>query len=301
MSQVPGWIRTSALAAVFVAVAFAPAVFARGAKGGHSGGGHARAAHAAPRPHPANHMPKAPHPAKSNQAKPHQAKPNQAKSNAVKPNQAKPNAVKPNQAKSNVVKPNQAMSHRTRTNQATTSGTTTNGTTTNTNVNSQNVNRRSGTYRRPPRRYAMPYRGAYRGNRYAGTNRYNRAIISKLRSAHSTLARIDHDYQGHRVRAMHSIRSAIRQWSHSSSRRSYGYRSSGIRTNRAGTGTGTGRRGRMSQAQSDSRMRRALGILQMVGSHMMNNSGSTSHVPGTGACPEGGQRVRASRCGSPVE
>ena len=44
----------------------------------------------------------------------------------------------------------------------------------------------------------------------------NRAIVSRLRSVHASLARVDHDYQGHRVRAMHAISMAIRQLSHRS-------------------------------------------------------------------------------------
>ena len=50
----------------------------------------------------------------------------------------------------------------------------------------------------------------------AGRRAINRAIVSRLRSVHTSLARIDHDYQGHRVRAMHAISMAIRQLSHRS-------------------------------------------------------------------------------------
>ena len=51
---------------------------------------------------------------------------------------------------------------------------------------------------------------------YGRSQGNNRAIVSRLRSVHSSLARLDHDYNGHRVRAMHSISMAIRQLSHRS-------------------------------------------------------------------------------------
>ena len=77
---------------------------------------------------------------------------------------------------------------------------------------------------------AYGYGSGYRNRRYGQSYGYgrsqgnNRAIIGRLRSVHSSLARIDHDYRGHRVRAMHSISMAIRQLSH----RSMGYGSSGF-------------------------------------------------------------------------
>ena len=69
---------------------------------------------------------------------------------------------------------------------------------------------------------AYGYGNGYRNRRYGGGYGYgrsqgnNRAVVSRLRSVHASLARIDHDYQGHRVRAMHAISMAIRQLSHRS-------------------------------------------------------------------------------------
>ena len=66
--------------------------------------------------------------------------------------------------------------------------------------------------------YGSGYRNRYYGRRYGygRSQGSNRAIISRLRSVQMQLARIDHDYQGHRVRAMHQVSMAIRQLSHRS-------------------------------------------------------------------------------------
>ena len=69
---------------------------------------------------------------------------------------------------------------------------------------------------------AYGYGSGYRNRRYGSGYGYgrsqgnNRAIVARLRSVHASLARIDHDYQGHRVQAMHAISMAIRQLSHRS-------------------------------------------------------------------------------------
>ncbi len=89
--------------------------------------------------------------------------------------------------------------------------------------------------------YGSGYRNRYYGGRYGygRSQGNNRAIISRLRSVHRSLARIDHDYQGHRVRAMHAISMAVRQLSHRSMVYSGVGFSSGM-NNGAGTGMGTG-------------------------------------------------------------
>ena len=129
----------------------------------------------------------------------------------------------------------------------------------------------------------MPYRHrASYGRRNYGVNRYNGAIASRLRSAYSTLARADHDYKGHRVQAMRSVRSAIRSLSYSSSR-GYGMSMTGFqRNNLTGNGNlnlkgnGGRRQGqRLTQAQSDSLMRRAGHTLQLVSSHIANQGGNS--------------------------
>jgi hypothetical protein len=128
--------------------------------------------------------------------------------------------------------------------------------------------------------------------------------VARLRAVHASLARIDHDYQGHRIRAMHSIAMAVRQLSH----RSMVYRGvgfapgmangnglgarggAGVGANnrlgvgagaRANNGLGVGARGRqpMSQAQSDARMAQSLRVLQGLNMQLSNQGYNT---PGNG-------------------
>jgi hypothetical protein len=143
---------------------------------------------------------------------------------------------------------------------------------------------------------AYGYGSGYRNRYYGGGYGYgrsqgnNRAIVARLRSVRMSLARIDHDYQGHRVRAMHSISMAVRQLSH----RSMVYSGVGFTpgmNNGSGAGMGGGmgrgmrqnglggggRRGQvMSQAQSDARMSQALRNLQGIGMQLNNQGNSTT-------------------------
>jgi hypothetical protein len=101
------------------------------------------------------------------------------------------------------------------------------------------------------------------------------------------LARIDHDYQGHRVRAMHSVAMAIRQLSHRSMiYRGVGFapgmnggrgigRGMGMENGAGRGGLAGGGAGRMTQAQSDMRMSHALRTLQGVGMQLGSQGGST--------------------------
>jgi hypothetical protein len=114
------------------------------------------------------------------------------------------------------------------------------------------------------------YRGLYAYGRFQGVSR---ALVARLRSVHASLARIDRDYQGHRVQAMQAIAMGVRQLSHGSM--SMGYRTMGFArggTNRlalgmrrVGLGPGGASRGPlMPQAVSDARMGRALRTLQGI-------------------------------------
>jgi hypothetical protein len=133
--------------------------------------------------------------------------------------------------------------------------------------------------------YGSGYRNRYYGGRYGygRSQGNNRAIISRLRSAQISLARIDHDYQGHRVRAMHAISMAIRQLSHRSMIYSNTGFASGInnggamgrRMGQNGIGAGQNRGQVMSQAQSDSRMSQVLRNLQGVGMQLSNQGSYT--------------------------
>ncbi len=145
--------------------------------------------------------------------------------------------------------------------------------------------------------YGSGYRNRYYGRRYGygRSQGNNRAIVSRLRSVQMQLARIDHDYQGHRVRAMHQVSMAIRQLSH----RSMIYSGVGFApgtNNGMGMGMGMGRggmggraglgnaggnggrggAGRMSQAQSDARMSHSLRTLQGVNMQLGSQASSSN-------------------------
>jgi hypothetical protein len=143
---------------------------------------------------------------------------------------------------------------------------------------------------------AYGYGNGYRNRRYGGGYGYgrsqgnNRAVIGQLRSVRASLARIDHDYQGHRVRAMRAVSMAIRQLSHRSMMSGgvgLAGMNNGMNNGRAGmgmrqgggVGAGAGRRQPMSQAQSDARMSRDLRILQGVN---MQLSGQGNGYSGSG-------------------
>ena len=136
--------------------------------------------------------------------------------------------------------------------------------------------------------YGRGYRNRSYGSRYGygRSQGNNRALVSRLRAVHSSLARIDHDYQGHRVRAMHAISMAVRQLAHrsmgSNNMRNMGFASGvnnrqamGMRRGGLGAGAGAGRRQPMTQAQSDSRMSQDLRVLQGINMQLSNQGNST--------------------------
>lgn len=166
--------------------------------------------------------------------------------------------------------------------------------------------------------YGYGYRNRSYGRSYGygRSQGYDRSIAYRLRSVHSNLARVDHDYQGHRVRAMHSIAMAVRQLTH----RSMVYSGVGfapgqnmnmnnamamrtMRQNGAnglngangvngvaanglgaraglnagnGVGAGAGGRHRMPQAQSDARISRAVRTLNGINMQLANRSNVTT-------------------------
>lgn len=144
-----------------------------------------------------------------------------------------------------------------------------------------------------PNRYGVRrYRGNSYANRYASSNRNIRIIVSRLRSTHHALTGLDHDYQGHRVRAMHAISSAIHALSHRSSNGMNGFNNSIAMQTRQNRGLGTNRnlaanrnisgnngnnRLRMPQAQSDSRMRHAMQNLLLVSNQLSSQGSTHSH------------------------
>jgi hypothetical protein len=134
------------------------------------------------------------------------------------------------------------------------------------------------------------------GYGYGRSQGYNRGIIARLRSVHAGLARLDHDYQGHRVRAMHAISMAVRQLSHGSmasrqvgfARGTNGAMAMGMGMGmgmRRGLGGAAARRQPMGQAQSDLRMSQALRTLQGINMQLagqgfasMGRAGASMHV-----------------------
>src|SRR5262249_52851461 len=95
-----------------------------------------------------------------------------------------------------------------------------------------------------------------------------------------SLARIDHDYKGHRVRAMHAVSMAIRQLTHRSMiYRGVGFAPGGnnIRALALGRGgVGGPRRPHLTQAQSDARMSQSLRTLQGIHMQLTSQGYNTS-------------------------
>jgi hypothetical protein len=133
-----------------------------------------------------------------------------------------------------------------------------------------------------PYGYGFGYRNRYYrtgyGYGYGRSQGLNRGVVARLRSVHATLSRIDHDYAGHRVQAMHAISMAIRQLSHQSMAfRGAGFSPGMNRVGGVGMGMrrsalgGAGRGGqRMPQAQSDAVMSHALRNLQGIDMQLAN-------------------------------
>lgn len=124
------------------------------------------------------------------------------------------------------------------------------------------------------------YGGMYR-NRNAMAYQNNAAVVTQLHSTLTMLAQADHDYNGHRVRAMHHIGTAIRSLQPAAARSGQGNPAAAYVNNRngnanaAGAGNGTGK-GKMPQAASDQHLRQSLQALGTVESHL-TNFGSTQH------------------------
>jgi hypothetical protein len=306
MNTRSGWMR-GALAVAMVVGPFAGAeAEARGGRGGH--GGHAShpprvaAVHRSARP-PSFKPPKMPH----------------ASAPAHRNTKAGAQVHNSQVHNSQVHHANTAVNHANAATSGTHRGTTAAGarpavaTSTVNNTQSAATNPFGYTYgsgSRAQRYHAYGYGRGYRNRNYGGRRGYgrsqgqNRAVVGRLRSVHASLARIDHDYQGHRVRAMQQVSMAIRQLSH----RSMGYGGMGYGSGMNGGmgmnggrgmgmnggrgmglnngmgmagrqgGLGAGGRGmqRMSQAQSDARMGQSLRNLQGVNMQLTNLGSNTS-------------------------
>ena len=253
------WIRGPLLVALLVGLLTVPESLAKGPKGGRPGGRGGRAPrHSAPR-----------RPSRAPNAKaprlPHAAAPARNSQAVRGNNMATQPRVTNARTNANQTHPNHA------------GGLARSGAAAATTLRTPSPNSYTyGTGNRARQYHAYGYGHGYRnrsgGVGYGRSQGTSRAIVSRLRSVHTTLARLDHDYRGHRVRAMHAISMAIRQLSH----RSMVYRASGFAsvgaTGRNGTlaiangnrigNNGIRRNTHLTQAQSDSRMSHALRTTQ---------------------------------------
>jgi hypothetical protein len=118
-------------------------------------------------------------------------------------------------------------------------------------------------------------------------NQYNGQIVSQLRATLNLLSQADHDYQGHRARAMHAIGSAMNHLqprSFSSSQYNLAAPTvatpAGASTAVAVTRTATNGPGRnqMPQATSDAHLQNALQSLNGIQGELTNTGGTQHHV-----------------------
>ena len=310
MNTRSSWTGGSVLAALLFGLVAVPEATARGGRGGggHSGGHAMRAPHvsAANRAYKAPsykapRMPRAAAPSRSNNGQMHS---NNAQTRSNNAQTRSSNA----QARSSNAQTRSSNAQTRASNAAATTGTTSTTTGTGTGLNTTGTTRNSsspfsytygsGANTRHYRAYGygQGYRNRYNGNRsaYGRSQGNNRAIVARLRSAHSSLARINHDYNGHRSRSMHQISMAIRQLSHRSMVYGNGGFANGVNNGmnnglnnrmnngmavgrRQGAGGAAGRRNqRMPQGQSDARMSQALRTLQGVNMQLSSQGTNTS-------------------------
>ncbi len=133
----------------------------------------------------------------------------------------------------------------------------------------------------PRRGYARGYNNYNRGyNRNAMANQNNGQVISNLNSAMATLAKADHDYQGHRVRAMNHIGTAIRHLEPAAVRRNTPNPASTYKA--ASNGNGAGKNAKP-QAVSDQHLHTALQSLNGIGTHLTTYGTTQNHARALGS------------------
>ena len=145
-------------------------------------------------------------------------------------------------------------------------------------------------------------------NRNAMANQNNGQIISQLHATMRLLAQADHDYQGHRARAIHDVGTAIRDLEPATARRNQpnpamayltagngngnrngngngngngnrnGNGNSSGNGNGNGAGAGAGQKNRMSQAASDANLQNALQSLSTIQAELANFGSTPNHV-----------------------
>ncbi len=100
-------------------------------------------------------------------------------------------------------------------------------------------------------------------------------MVSSLHSVVGRLHQADHDYDGHRVQAIHQLEQAV----HTLNGGTNGHHATGVNAGIGkGTGTGKGGTSRLSQAESDAHLRQAHQELMQLESWMSNGGGTmTAH------------------------
>jgi hypothetical protein len=285
MKTVPAWVRGAFLVAVGLLIV-APGASAAGGKGsGGKGGGHSSAPRATFR---AQAAPRSAAPHVSAQR---QTATGQSAARAARSAQSRQSANAARSAQARVA------ANATRSTQARQTAKAT-GSVASGVVGSNSTYRagmgRSNAYRYRPRTSA--YRGYSYGNRYATGNRNIQSLVTRLRATHRSLAQINHDYQGHRVRAMRAVGTAIRQLTNrSSSTVAFNNNLNGLGANnlnglgannlnglraRNGAALGGGVAGgqMLPQAQSDARMKRALSTLRGVHTQLTRQGYTANHA-----------------------
>ena len=148
------------------------------------------------------------------------------------------------------------------------------------------------TYRNP---------GTNRGYGKSGMNRVNAnqnntAVLTALNSSLTTLANAEHDYNGHRVRAMHEVSAAIRHMQPAGSRAvNPGITPGASARVLAGFGAGGNvPRPRMPQATSDAHLRDALRSLSTIQTRMntQGQAGNRNHVQARSSVQRATQELR---------
>jgi hypothetical protein len=266
MRTLSGWIRGPWLVALLVASLVLPETTAEAGKGGKGGGRGGRA--------------------------PRQAAPRRPSAQAFKMPRASNNAARVNVAnnRSTNVKTNGTNARNANGTARSLAGTSATGTSA-TTPGSYAYGSGSNARRYTANGYGQGYRNRSSSRGYGRSQGNARALVSRLRSVHTSLARLDHDYRGHRVNAMHAISSAIRSLSHRSSsmvangnmNRMNGNNLNGNNLNgnngrnrNVANNNNNGQRNRMTQAQSDARMSQALRTTQGIHMQMVNQGSNSS-------------------------
>lgn len=141
-------------------------------------------------------------------------------------------------------------------------------------------------------------------NNYNHNNYNNSSVVPALQSALSTLSSAQHDYQGHRVKAMHEVQAAIRHMQPAAARSVGGGIAPSVNNGiipgpnasaLAGFGAGAAvPKTAMPQATSDAHLRKALQSLSVVESHLraQTQSANRAHVQAHGSVQRAAQELR---------